>query len=36
MTFIGINIFAENVVLGAMLIASVAVTIDSSKIAIIK
>ncbi len=36
MTFIGINIFAENIVFGAMLIAAVAVTIDRSKIAIIK
>ena len=36
MTFIGVNIFAENVVFGAMLIAAVAVTIDRSKIAIIK
>jgi ribose transport system permease protein len=36
MTFVGINIFAENMVFGAMLIAAVAVTIDRSKIAIIK
>lgn len=36
MTFIGVNIFAENVVFGTMLIAAVAVTIDRSKIAIIK
>ena len=36
MTFIGINIFAENIVFGSMLIAAVAVTIDRSKIAIIK
>lgn len=36
MTFIGVNIFAENIVFGTMLIAAVAVTIDRSKIAIIK
>jgi ribose transport system permease protein len=36
MTFIGVNIFAENIVFGAMLIAAVAITIDRSKIAIIK
>lgn len=36
MTFVGVNIFAENVVFGIMLIAAVAVTIDRSKIAIIK
>ena len=36
MTFVGVNIFAENIVFGAMLIAAVAVTIDRSKIAIIK
>lgn len=36
MTFVGVNIFAENVVFGAMLIAAVAITIDRSKIAIIK
>lgn len=36
MTFIGINIFAENIVFGAMLIVAVAVTIDRSKIPIIK
>ena len=36
MTFIGVNIFAENIVFGAMLIAAVTVTIDRSKIAIIK
>jgi ribose transport system permease protein len=36
MTFIGINIFAENVVFGTVLILAVAITIDRSKIAIIK
>lgn len=36
MTFVGINIFAENVVFGAVLIITVAITIDRSKIAIIK
>jgi ribose transport system permease protein len=36
MTFVGVNIFAENIVFGAMLIVAVAITIDRSKIAIIK
>lgn len=36
MTFIGVNIFAENVVFGTVLILAVAITIDRSKIAIIK
>jgi ribose transport system permease protein len=36
MTFVGVNIFAENIVFGAVLIIAVAVTIDRSKIAIIK
>lgn len=36
MTFVGINIFAENVVFGSVLIMAVAITIDRSKIAIIK
>lgn len=36
MTFVGVNIFAENVIFGAVLIAAVAITIDRSKIAIIK
>lgn len=36
MTFVGVNIFAENVVFGAVLIAAVAITIDRSKIPIIK
>ncbi|WP_134680447.1 ABC transporter permease [Paracoccus ravus] len=36
MTFIGVNIFAENVVFGAVLILAVAITIDRSKIAVIK
>ena len=36
MTFVGVNIFAENVVFGVMLIAAVAITIDRSKIPIIK
>jgi ribose transport system permease protein len=36
MTFVGINIFAENVVFGTVLILAVAITIDRSKIAIIK
>ncbi|EJN04623.1 ABC transporter permease [Phyllobacterium sp. YR531] len=36
MTFVGVNIFAENVIFGAVLIGAVAITIDRSKIAIIK
>ncbi|MFB2550129.1 ABC transporter permease [Ensifer soli] len=36
MTFVGVNIFFENVVFGAVLIIAVAITIDRSKIAIIK
>lgn len=36
MTFVGVNIFFENVVFGSMLILAVAITIDRSKIAIIK
>ncbi len=36
MTFVGVNIFAENVVFGAVLILAVAITIDRSKIAVIK
>ena len=36
MTFVGANIFAENVVFGSVLIIAVAITIDRSKIAIIK
>jgi ribose transport system permease protein len=36
MTFVGVNIFAEQMVFGAVLIAAVAVTIDRSKIPVIK
>ncbi len=36
MTFVGVNIFAENIVFGAVLIIAVAITIDRSKIAVIK
>jgi ribose transport system permease protein len=36
MTFIGINIFAEQIIFGTVLILAVAITIDRSKIAIIK
>jgi ribose transport system permease protein len=36
MTFLGIDIFAQNIVFGAVLIAAVAVTIDRSKIPIVK
>lgn len=36
MTFVGVNIFAENIVFGTGLIIAVAITIDRSKIAVIK
>jgi ribose transport system permease protein len=36
MTFLGVDIFAQNIVFGAVLIAAVAVTIDRSKIPIVK
>ncbi len=36
MTFLGINIFAQNIVFGAVLVAAVAITIDRSKIPIVK
>jgi ribose transport system permease protein len=36
MTFLGVNIFAQNIVFGAVLIAAVAATIDRSKIPIVK
>ena len=36
MTFLGINIFAQNIVFGVVLIGAVAVTIDRSKIPIVK
>ena len=36
MTFVGVNIFAENIVFGSVLIIAVAITIDRSKIAVIK
>lgn len=36
MTFLGINIFAQNIVFGVVLIAAVAITIDRSKIPIVK
>ena len=36
MTFLGINIFAQNIVFGAVLIVAVAITIDRSKIPIVK
>lgn len=36
MTFVGVNIFFENVIFGSVLILAVAITIDRSKIAIIK
>jgi ribose transport system permease protein len=36
MTFLGVNIFAQNIVFGAVLVAAVAITIDRSKIPIVK
>jgi ribose transport system permease protein len=36
MTFLGVDIFAQNIVFGAVLVAAVAVTIDRSKIPIVK
>ena len=36
MTFLGVNIFAQNIVFGAVLIAAVAITIDRTKIPIVK
>ena len=36
MTFAGVNIFAENIVFGGVLLLAVALTIDRSKLAIIK
>jgi ribose transport system permease protein len=36
MTFAGVNIFAENIVFGGILLLAVAMTIDRSKLAIIK
>ena len=36
MTFLGVNIFAQNIVFGVILIGAVAVTIDRSKIPIVK
>src|SRR5882724_4874696 len=36
MTFLGVNIFAQQIVFGAVLVAAVAVTIDRSKIPIVK
>ena len=36
MTFVGVNIFAQNIVFGAILIVAVAATIDRSKIPIVK
>ena len=36
MTFLGINIFAQNIFFGAVLIIAVAITIDRSKIPIVK
>ena len=36
MTFVGVNIFAQQIVFGAVLILAVAVTIDRSKMPIVK
>jgi ribose transport system permease protein len=36
MTFLGVNIFAQNIVFGIVLVAAVAITIDRSKIPIVK
>ncbi len=36
MTFVGVDIFAQNIVFGAILIAAIAATIDRSKIPIVK
>ncbi len=36
MTFLGVNIFAQNIVFGAVLVLAVAVTIDRSKIPVVK
>jgi ribose transport system permease protein len=36
MTFLGVNIFAQNIVFGAVLILAVAITIDRSKIPVVK
>jgi ribose transport system permease protein len=36
MTFVGVNIFAQNIVFGLVLVAAVAITIDRSKIPIVK
>ena len=36
MTFLGVNIFAQNIVFGAVLIGAVAITIDRTKIPIMK
>jgi ribose transport system permease protein len=36
MTFLGVNIFAQNIVFGAVLIGAVAITIDRSKMPIVK
>lgn len=36
MTFLGVNIFAQNIVFGVVLVVAVAITIDRSKIPIVK
>jgi ribose transport system permease protein len=36
MTFVGVDIFAQQIIFGAMLVFAVAVTIDRSKIPVVK
>jgi ribose transport system permease protein len=36
MQFVGVNVFAQQIVFGAMLVIAVAITIDRSKIPIVK
>ena len=36
MTFMGVNVFAQQIVLGLVLIAAVWITIDRSKIPVVK
>ena len=36
MTFLGVNIFAQNIVFGVVLVLAVAITIDRSKIPVVK
>ena len=36
MTFVGVNIFAQQIVFGAVLVLAVAITIDRGKIPVVK